>query len=130
MASDSRRRSMAWAERTVLIIDDDDELRAGLHELIETRGFRVVATNSGAEALDWLAQGARPALILLDWMMPIMSGQEVLERLTADEALRSIPVTVISAADRGAVPAEHFLPKPIDLDRLLGLLAEHCGDGA
>jgi CheY-like chemotaxis protein len=113
----------------VLVVDDNQDTLDLLQLWIEDHGFQVTTASNGAEALCWLAQGGRPALILLDLRMPLMSGWEVLEKLKADEALSSIPVAVMSAHHRGAVPAEYFLAKPLDLKALIHLVRTHCSKG-
>jgi CheY-like chemotaxis protein len=71
----------------------------------------------------------RPGLIVLDLMMPVMSGWDFLATLRADKALSDIPVAVVTASGSRALPlgATCLLRKPIDLDTILGLVREHCG---
>jgi CheY-like chemotaxis protein len=67
---------------------------------------------------------ARPSMMLLDLMMPVMSGWEVLEALEHHEQLSRIPVVVVSAM--GAPHGKAFLPKPIDLEQLLSVVRKTC----
>ncbi len=105
--------------RTVLIVDDNPENLTVLGELL-CGHHKVRAANSGALALELAAQVPLPDLILLDVMMPHMSGYEVLERLRADPATRDIPViftTAMSATEdeqRGLeLGAVDYLTKPL-----------------
>jgi CheY-like chemotaxis protein len=127
-APETYRKRVA-CRREVLIVDDNDDTRDLLKLWIEDHGFQVATASNGAEALSWIARGGRPALILLDLLMPVMSGWEVLEKLKGDVTLSSIPVAVMSAHHRGAVPADHFLAKPLDLEALIALVQAHCGKG-
>jgi|GEM_PF-619257 len=79
----------------ILIVDDNPADRAFLGELLEYAGFEVVQVEGGAAALEWLAE--QPAsLILLDWMMPGMSGLTVLQQLAANPGTSHIPVIIVT----------------------------------
>ena len=123
---------------TVLVIDDDDDVREGLQSFLEAEGHATEGACNGREALSLLRkQNEPPRLILLDLMMPVMSGWEVLVELDVDPRLREIPVAIMSAhpsargssADGVARAAEPevgtmrrmLLPKPLDLSRLLAI---------
>ncbi|MBI1848342.1 MAG: response regulator [Candidatus Rokubacteria bacterium] len=105
---------------TILVVDDNEGNREMLSRRLERQGYRVAQAAGGQEALEALA--AAPAdLVLLDVIMPGMSGHEVLQRLKQDPALREIPVLIISALDeidsvvRGIeLGAEDYLTKPFD----------------
>jgi len=103
---------------SVLVTDDDEDLRMLCQLILQKGGFRVTQAATGREAID-VARGDRPDLILLDLMMPIMDGWECLAELKADAALRDIPVFIITGKnqredqDRAyASGAEAFIPKP------------------
>jgi CheY-like chemotaxis protein len=121
---------------TVLVIDDDDDVREGLQSFLEAEGHATEGASNGREALSLLRdQPKPPSLILLDLMMPVMSGWEVLVELDVDPRLREIPVAIMSAhpsargpaTDRGTGPEQvgtmtrMLLPKPLDLSRLLAI---------
>jgi CheY-like chemotaxis protein len=106
--------------RTILVVDDDDDLRDALSELLREEGFVVTTASSGPEALKRLSAGMRPVLILLDVMMPGMTGFEVLDWVRGEESLAEIPVTIMSGTHRiDASRRTSFLPKPIDPEELL-----------
>ncbi|HEY7729332.1 MAG TPA: response regulator [Gaiellaceae bacterium] len=111
---------MSLVQSRILVVDDDQLNRAVLTRSLENEGHRVAAVASGEEALGFLR--ASPAdVVLLDIVMPGLSGVEVLEELKADPSLRQIPVIMISALDDYEsvvrcieVGAEDYLPKPFD----------------
>jgi len=111
----------------VLIVDDDPDVREALSFLLDDEGYRVSSAADGAAALKQLKR-EQPCLVLLDLMMPEMSGWEILRRMRADPALAQVPVCVVSAVYEEA-PAEAFcaLPKPLDVDKLLDIVQQRCG---
>src|SRR5438034_634386 len=113
----------------VLIVEDDNDLRDMMAQLLMLEGFQTAAVANGREALEYLNSGARPDVILLDLMMPIMDGWEFRRRQQADPTVSAVPVIVLSALDptRAAdVNANAFLKKPLDFDRLLALVRSYC----
>jgi len=114
----------------VLLVDDDVDILDGLSELLKLSGFEVVTARNGAEALAH-ARERRPCMVLLDLMMPIMSGQEFRQKQAADPGLASIPVIVVTAArpSRGELArlaAEDCFLKPVDTERLLSAVRQFC----
>lgn len=115
----------------VLLVDDDGDVREALAHLLELKGFSVVTAGDGAEALGRLRCGLRPCLIVLDLMMPEKDGFQFRREQLETPELASIPVAVCSAtydvrmATR-LLNADAYLTKPVDLEALLDLLAEHC----
>ena len=116
----------------VLLVEDDDCLRALLAQFLGSEGYTVQEAEDGAEAIRLLdrarAAGERPGLILLDLMLPGESGLQVLERLMAQD---DVPVVVMSvhdpllmaATDLGATAV---LIKPFELDQVLPIVARYC----
>lgn len=110
------------------MVEDDEAIRESLSELLESEGYRVVVARNGRQALDWLTSTSEPpAVVLLDLMMPVMSGLELLEviRGLPDAALRELPVIVLTASrERPEAPfVIAHLRKPIDVDELLDAIA-------
>jgi CheY-like chemotaxis protein len=108
---------------TVLVVDDDVEIRDTLAELLQQEGYAVLRAENGVQALDQLRHG-HPDVMLLDLMMPVMSGWEVLEELGESGELPNVPIIVISAMC--APGARACLRKPVDLDELLALVGSCC----
>jgi CheY-like chemotaxis protein len=109
----------------VLIVDDEVDFRECLSGCLRDEGFRTAVACDGADALGLLATGLRPALIILDQMMPGMQGTELLGMLRADASTSSIPVILSSASliDDATVPgATAVVRKPFELDAMLTLI--------
>jgi two-component system chemotaxis response regulator CheY len=117
--------------RSVLLVEDDEDIRESLNEALAWEGYHVVAASNGREALDRLRNMPRPFIILLDLMMPVMNGWDFADALQADEMLATIPVVVVSAfsdeADIKKIRSTGVISKPVDLDLLLRLVKRHCG---
>jgi signal transduction histidine kinase/DNA-binding response OmpR family regulator len=111
--------------RAVLVVDDDQTVRDVLQRFLVREGFSVVTAAGGVEALRW-ARELRPAAITLDVLMPDLDGWTVLAALKGDPVLADIPVilvTILDEKNRGyALGATEYLVKPIDRDRLIGVL--------
>jgi CheY-like chemotaxis protein len=117
---------MAACGPLVLVIDDNEGLVSLLQRYLTDQTCRVVAATSGEEGLR-LAQQLRPAAIVLDVMMPVMHGWEVLQRLRAHQQTTDIPVIICSVFNNPelaqALGATLFLPKPIRQEEILAALA-------
>jgi CheY-like chemotaxis protein len=114
------------ANHTVLVVEDDDEVRASLVEAIADQGYGIVEARNGREALDRLAQ-AKPCVVLLDLMMPVMDGWEFLDRMHQDPSNDNIPVCVVTALpDQAPTNATSVLAKPVRLERVIGVLEQYC----
>jgi CheY-like chemotaxis protein len=99
-----------------LIVDDNSELRALYSDALERAGFLTTTASNGQQALDDLSTAAHlPRLILLDMIMPILSGEAVLHELSRQPRFRLIPIIACSAIRPPHLPMSiHFLRKPID----------------
>src|SRR5262249_34120492 len=112
--------------RLVLIVDDDDDSRSVLGEALASEGFGVAFAANGQEALDVIDLGPLPDLVLLDWRMPGMGGEELLARLDKWAATAAIPVIVLTALTRVPSRGRPIVRKPIDLGELIFTVAEMC----
>ena len=114
---------------TLLVIDDEPQIRTLLKATLTRAGYAVVEAANGREALEYLQEAQTPEVILLDLMMPVMDGWEFRRRQQADPALARVPVIVLSALDpsrAAGVDAAAFLKKPLDFDHLLALVRTYC----
>jgi CheY-like chemotaxis protein len=108
---------------TVLVVDDDGDIREGISAALADAGYAVAEAADGAEALAVLDRIGRPSLILLDLMMPVMDGYDFLRALADRGDLRGVPVCVMTASRGDAPPgATQMLRKPFGLDALLGVV--------
>lgn len=120
---------------SVLVIDDDHDIREALVDILEDAGFSVATARHGAEALQLLKSAVRPSLILLDLNMPVMNGHEFRAAQQAIPALARIPTIVMSAADRlqeqaASMDVSEVLAKPVKLADLMALALRYAGGGA
>ncbi len=114
--------------RDVLIVDDDPDIRDAVGECLRYEGYDVHSAADGRDALERLEYGLRPAVILLDLMMPVLNGFDVLEALKSRPEWKSIPVVIVSA-NRGYEAedlsgAVSILRKPVNVDRLLAAVEQ------
>jgi CheY-like chemotaxis protein len=111
------------SQRSVLIVDDDPDIRATLREAFEHHGYTVAVAANGREGLRLLAALPRPCAVILDLIMPVMDGLELYAAMRADPALAGIPV-VFSTSDPSRAPSGVvMMKKPVDLVRLLAVVA-------
>ena len=116
--------------RTVLLVEDDQDVREAISDVLIEEGYLVASADTGAEALAWLRKAeALPAVILLDLMMPVMDGWQFRAEQERRPEWASIPVIVLSAVGNTKERAESIRPfgclrKPLDIDELLGMLAK------
>lgn len=114
--------------KSILVVDDDRGIREAMELALQMEGYHVETAANGEEALRRLKTIERPCLILLDLMMPIMSGFEFLSMRQKDVLIAPIPVVIISAFPNEAqkVQAQGFVKKPVNLDLLLALVKQYC----
>ena len=115
----------------VLIVEDDDEIRELLAEMLTDRGFFVSTARHGKEALELLRTTPLPNVVLLDLMMPIMDGWQMRAEMLADPKLAAIPVIIVSgAADMqdgsDLLKAARVLTKPVKWPVLLDSVRAHA----
>ena len=117
--------------KSVLVVDDDERNRYALSSYLDMMEMKVFTANDGAAAMNFLKSGNNIDLILLDIMMPVMDGYEMLKILREDKALRDIPVIAVTArAMKGddakcmEAGASDYIPKPIDLKKFVSIMAK------
>ena len=119
--------------KTILVVEDEFDLSGTLRAILEGEGYRVMTCPNGKEALERM-QTARPDLVLMDVMMPMLSGLDVLRTIRRMAGLEAIPVVLMSSAFPGGKPEESswqaFLRKPFSLSALVGTIERLIGKGA
>jgi CheY-like chemotaxis protein len=118
--------------RTVLVVDDDRDIRDALSDVLSDESYTVVCAADGEEGMARLRAEPPPAVILLDWMMPRCDGGCFLRQQRADPSVASIPVVLLTADPRAlAHSAENGvqarLSKPVSLDELLAVVGRYAG---
>jgi CheY-like chemotaxis protein len=117
--------------RTVLVINKDDFGRETLARLLELTGFHALRAAPGRRALETLAGGLRPGLVVLDLVIPQVDARQFRARQTCDPHLADVPVIVLSATEAKREPSPfagivaHF-QKPVAVRELLDAIGEHC----
>jgi len=109
----------------VLVVEDHDDSREMLEEFLAQEGFAVESAVNGLKALERLLRSPRPDVVLLDLMMPVMTGWDLMARLEQEPSLRGLPVVIVSGAGTTRpIPRGIFasIPKPLDLDLLMETL--------
>ena len=118
----------------ILVVDDEAPVRAVVTALLEDTDYDVVGVANGRDALACLRQNpSRFQLVLLDLMMPYMSGWDVLRTMRAHPGLASIPVVIMTAGANVRQQAVElgvagYLPKPLDFDHLLDIAARYASN--
>lgn len=120
----------------ILIVEDDDDVRESLGEVLRDEGYEVATAANGLDALEALRAGVgpdgqgAPCTIILDLMMPTMNGWDFRAHQLQEPALAKIPVIVVSGvahlASTASLRPAAVIGKPVDLDRLLAEIHRHC----
>jgi CheY-like chemotaxis protein len=117
--------------RTVLVVEDDADLRDTMRDILHDEGYTVLVASEGQEALAAMARadGVEDpvCMVLLDLVMPGMNGWDFVEALRAQDRFASVPVIVHTSSPLGA-PADvaRVLQKPLDIDGLIAVVREFC----
>ena len=112
--------------QSVLVVDDESDIREAVTELLADEGYQVMNAGDGAEALR-KARAFHPSIVLLDLMMPGMSGWEFCAERKSDPELRQIPVIILSAVGHAqGLDAALYLEKPFELADLLSAVKTHA----
>jgi CheY-like chemotaxis protein len=120
----TEKRPMA---HTVLVVEDEEELREMMRDALELNGYAVVTAENGQDALDKIGDIEHLCLVILDLLMPVMNGWDFVERMRQRAELAAIPVVVHSSAP-APPPADvtRVVQKPMLFDRLISIVREYC----
>lgn len=112
---------------TILVIEDEADLREGIRDALELNGYTVVAATDGQDALEQLESLQPPCIVLMDLVMPRMNGWELCEALRLRPGYRDVPIIVHSSSPLPAPGgATRVVTKPLTFTKLLGLVSEYC----
>ena len=124
-------RGVPATSGSVLLVEDDRDLRDAVAEILEEEGFAVAGAADGREALDALRGAGEFCLVLLDMRMPVMTGIEFRREQLRDPRIADVPVVAFTADARdrgeaGLLGITSFISKPVDVERLLEVVSEFC----
>jgi CheY-like chemotaxis protein len=115
--------------KTILLVDDEQDMLDIFTEILELMDYRVLGAHDGQEALA-LARQQPPDLVVTDWMMPRMTGLELVHRLRREECLRDVPVIMHSSSGDPHDPALHaFVPKDCPLEEFETVVTQFLESG-
>jgi DNA-binding response OmpR family regulator len=122
----------AAVTRTVLVVEDEPDTREMLRDFLELGGFAVATAANGRDGLVE-ARRHKPCVILLDLMMPVMSGEQFRKVQMTESGIRHIPVVVLSARHDACriaeiIRAADCITKPLDMDRLIEVVDKQCSE--
>lgn len=124
-------------DKLVLVVDDDPDLVEAVAMKLEAKAYKVEKAYDGVEAMEKVKE-VKPALVILDVMMPRKNGWEVCEEIKTSDSLKDIAVVMLTAVadsvkttsythhDGKTTLADDYVPKPIDLDALMEIVDDHC----
>ena len=125
------------AEELILVVDDDPDLVEAVSMKLESKGFRVAKAYDGNQAWDKIKE-ERPKLLILDVMMPNKNGYQVCDEIKKDPDYKDITVVLLTAVGEAVTTtrymhrdgittlADDFIPKPIDLDKLMEIVGSYA----
>lgn len=111
---------------SILVVNDDVEAGGAIASFLRAEGFHVYSAKDAEESLARLATIPRPALILVDLMMPLMNGWSLVKALEEHDRLATLPVVLVAAADPTSPEGYRHIKKPIALDSLLPIVNQFC----
>ena len=114
---------------SILIVEDDKDVAHIIKDVIDAQGYRAIVVTNGRDALGVLEE-ERPALMLIDLFMPVMSGAELLKIIKRNPQLADIPRVIMTAANDQMIGVREDVPvlyKPVDFEALTRLLQQFCG---
>ena len=122
---------MTVTEKTVLVVEDEEDIRFLLKAVLESEGYQVTEATTGKDAVR-IAVEAAPQLILMDISLPLLDGLSATRQIRAEEALREVPIIAVSAyhtARRRAIQAgcSDLIGKPIDIENFKAVLRQVMG---
>jgi CheY-like chemotaxis protein len=110
----------------ILIVDDEAGIRETLEDYLTDSGFKVRSAADGAAALRVLGEPELPCAVILDLIMPVLGGDEVIAAMRKDERLRHVPVIITTSDPSRAPEGMTWMKKPVSLPSLLAAVERFC----
>lgn len=110
--------------KRVMVVDDEEDIRTSVGQVLEICGYEVIKAENGADCLKQLEQGL-PDLVILDIMMPGMSGWDVAAHMKENEKWNTVPIVFLTAKGddmsigMGGLASEEYIVKPFDVVKLM-----------
>ena len=115
----------AHANACVLVVDDEESIRDTLREVVEMIGCSAVVASNGAQALEAMAR-EKPCLVIVDLLMPVMSGVELIEAMRRDPELSALPIVVSTSVPGRAPSGVPVLAKPVAIEAVWECIRRSC----
>ncbi len=113
---------------TVLVVEDELELREMMRDALELNGYAVVTAEDGQDALDKIGDIEHLCLVILDLLMPVMNGWDFVEKMRQRAEWAAIPIVVHSSAPAPpSTGVTRVIQKPMLFERLISIAREYCG---
>lgn len=112
----------SWTAPSILVVDDDEDIREALRLVLEDEGYSVVDVCNGQEALELLLGGYAPCLVLVDLMMPVLDGLGLYHAVLADPKISSTPMIMLTASADNSADLGVSIPvlrKPCRIEKLV-----------
>jgi CheY-like chemotaxis protein len=109
----------------VLVVDDEEDIRESLREVVEMTGCTAITAANGSEGLAMMVLH-RPCLVIVDLIMPVMSGEEMIEAIRKEPSLGNIAVVISTSAPARAPRGVPVIPKPVDIKDVWRWIRQTC----
>jgi DNA-binding response OmpR family regulator len=129
VSNNSNLEAKTPCNRTVLLVEDEADIREAMRDALEMESYSVFAAANGQEALDILERICKPCVIILDLMMPVLDGWEFRKKQKEQAMSDTVPVVVVSAAGAErmkTIDAAAYMRKPIELRTLMDTVRKYC----
>lgn len=110
----------------ILIVDDEQDIRETLEEFLSDEGFSVRSASDGAAALRLLEEPELPCVVILDLIMPVVDGNEVIDEMKKSQRLAGVPVIITTSDPSRAPQGVPLMKKPVSLTGLLSAIEQFC----
>jgi CheY-like chemotaxis protein len=123
-----RKSSVFPKKKSILIVEDENEIRGIIHDQLMDQGYEIFTAANGRQGFELLARNPKIDLILLDLMMPVMNGWQFISAIAKNKLLRGIPIVVVSAfSDQAKVlGVRDVIQKPFEMSTMLETVELYC----
>jgi two-component system response regulator CpxR len=112
-------------DRCVLVVDDEEDIRESLREVVEMAGCSAVTAANGSEGLEMIARH-HPCLVIVDLAMPVMTGEEMIDAMRKEPSFANVAIVISTSAPSRAPRGVPVIPKPVDIRELWRVIRLAC----